>query len=405
VDVTEFLTRIASEHLDVTTNGADSGGYEGDELAALGASILSVTSRLAERFEEERQLTTLSEEITRGVYRDEVLDYVFESFRGIIPYDRIGCALLEDGDDVVRSQWARSDYSGTRLKVGFAAKIDRSSLQTILDTGEPRIINDTVAYLEDHPHSAATKLIVAEGIRSSLTCPLVAMGRPIGFLFFSSKQTACYKTLHQKTFMRVAAMVSIAVEKSVLYEELAALNRELTQARTLLEYQASHDSLTGVLRRGSILAELTSACERHSSDVGPDRTWLGVVMCDIDHFKKVNDTYGHPVGDAVLQSVTSTLAGKLRGSDAIGRYGGEEFLIVATTKHDSSELERLVEQLRATLEHNVILTDSGPLSVTASFGIAIAAPDEPAVADLMIERADRALYAAKNAGRNQVIVD
>lgn len=402
----QFLDRIEREHLGDSDApvGPELHHAEIDEIDDLGRSILSVTSRLASRYEQERQLIELSEEIVQGVYRDEVLDHIFESFRDVIPYDRIGCALLENQDQTVRSRWARADYPVIRIRAGFAAKIDQSSLQTIIETGQPRIINDTVAYLKAHPNSTATKLIVAEGIRSSLTCPLIAMGRPIGFLFFSSREPFCYETIHQETFTRVASMVSIAVEKAILYEELSQLNRELIQARTLLEHQATHDSLTGLLNHEAIFKQLDALVSRRDRTVEADRKSLGVMMLDIDYFKKVNDTYGHLVGDDVLKSVADTLSTHAQPPAFVGRYGGEEFLIVTESSGRPAEPVELAEQIRHGIENLVITGDRGSVSVTVSIGVATASPAEIETATRLIQRADNALYAAKSGGRNRCVI-
>ena len=95
-----------------------------------------------------------------------------------------------------------------------------SSLQWIIESGEPRIINDLAAYLVDHPNSRASRLIFEEGIRSSLTCPLVALGKPIGFIFFSSCKVETYQNVHSDVFKLIAGQLSVVIEKSHMYEQL-----------------------------------------------------------------------------------------------------------------------------------------------------------------------------------------
>jgi signal transduction histidine kinase len=99
-----------------------------------------------------------------------------------------------------------------------------SSLQAIIDTGRPRILNDLKAYLLEHPQSISTSLIVDEGMRSSLTCPLIAMGKPVGFMFFSSTESETYRNAHVEIFMQIAGQLSVIVEKSRLYQQLMELN-------------------------------------------------------------------------------------------------------------------------------------------------------------------------------------
>ncbi|MEI8082133.1 MAG: sensor domain-containing diguanylate cyclase, partial [Actinomycetes bacterium] len=325
----EYLDTFSRDHLDALPSDAPGATGPRDEVAVLGESIITVTSGFSARFARERQFAEVAREIAQGVYLDDVLDNIFQSFRPIIPYDRIGCALLERDGTVARSRWARTDGRTPALKVGFSAQMSDSSLQTIIDSGEPRIINDLVTYLHHHPDSMATKLIVKEGVRSSLTCPLIAMGRPVGFLFFSSNSPDQYDARHQETFLYLADLVSIAIDKSLLYETMSTLNKDLLQARAILEHQARHDSLTGLLNHSAIIDELMSRTDGEAIWPYSGKRTLGVLMLDIDHFKTVNDTFGHPVGDEVLRAVSNAIASQLRSSDRIGRYGGEEFLIVS----------------------------------------------------------------------------
>ena len=129
---------------------------------------------------------------------------VYDEFRGFIPYERIGFALVEDDGQTVRAVWNKSDLSRTYLKRGYSASLEGSSLQEIIDTGHPRIINDLEAYLENKPQSKSTRLIVKEGFRSSLTCPLIINGVPVGFIFFSGQQPNTYRGEHINTFSRIA---------------------------------------------------------------------------------------------------------------------------------------------------------------------------------------------------------
>lgn len=400
----KMIEEVEREHLDTKWVNPALSQDSRDEIAVLGESLTSLSTGLHARFEQERAIAEVSREITHGVYRDEVLDCTYDSFRPLIPYDRIGCALLERKDTILRAQWARIEYEQARLKVGYAAKMSGSSLQTIIETGKPRIINDLVEYLRLHPKSMATKLIVEEGVRSSLTCPLIARGRPIGFLFFSSTSANCYATVHQEVFLQMADLVSIAVEKSLIYEELSTLNRDLAQARTLLEYRATHDGLTGLLNHDAIIAEVVGRADEEPSWPYSQSRSLGVIMLDIDHFKVVNDTHGHPVGDQVLRSVSETLAAALRSSDFVGRYGGEEFLIVAEGYDEVGELRALAERLRFAIEQHLMVTDAGSIPITISVGLAVTIPDAREDAASLIRRADGALYEAKTTGRNRVAV-
>jgi diguanylate cyclase (GGDEF)-like protein len=321
-----------------------------DEVNALGVTIAELAARLAERFERERLLARVTEQIVQGMYLEEVLDFVYESFRPLIPYDRMGCALLERGGDWVRACWTRSDSPDAHLREGFSAPMEGSSLRDIIETGKPRIINDLRRYLRDHPQSVATSLIVAEGVRSSLTCPLIALGKPVGFLFFSSQRPQCYEALHQDVFLRLSGLVSAVVEKSRLYQELMQLNQELTAARDELRVQATHDALTGIWNRGALIETYGKSFDQALRQ----RSALSVVLVDIDWFKQVNDTYGHQAGDAVIKAVAECIEKVVRHGDYVGRYGGEEFMMVL---HDCNSVGAAssAERIRlAVREHPVV---------------------------------------------------
>lgn len=198
-----------------------------DDVGRLGASLLSLAHTLEKRYREIESIAGLTARINEGLLLDEVLEIVYADFRDFIPYDRIGLALLEQDSTVLRARWAKSEYGELRLGQGFAAPLAGSSLEPILRTGRPRILNDLVAYLESKPESTSTRLVVEEGIRSSLTCPLTANGVPVGFLFFSSRQPFAYATLHADTFERLAGQLSVIVEKARLITEIASRQAEV----------------------------------------------------------------------------------------------------------------------------------------------------------------------------------
>jgi len=212
--------QLAQGHYDIRAPVSD----QGDEIDRLAGSMDRLARAVHQRFEEMQRLAQLTEQINAGLLLDEVLDYVYEQFRAVIPYNRIGFSLLEDRNRVLRARWARSDAPRVYIKRGYSAPMAGSSLQCVLDTGEPRILNNLEHYLREHPASESTKLIVEEGMRSSLTCPLIAMKKPVGFMFFSSVQLGTYQNVHVEFFQRIVRQLSVILEKSRLYQELLELN-------------------------------------------------------------------------------------------------------------------------------------------------------------------------------------
>ncbi|MBN1201875.1 MAG: GAF domain-containing sensor histidine kinase [Anaerolineae bacterium] len=169
----------------------------------------------------QQQLAAIITHINTGLLLDEILDNVYDNFRDLIPYNRIGFSLLEDEGRSVRARWARTDRRDIKLDEGYSNELAGSSLEDIIRTGQPRILNDLEDYLRRKPDSESTQLIVAEGMRSSLTCPLIANGEPVGFMFFSSITPHIYESAHIDIFQRIAAELSVMVEKGRLVSELA----------------------------------------------------------------------------------------------------------------------------------------------------------------------------------------
>jgi two-component system, cell cycle response regulator len=174
------------------------------------------------------------------------------------------------------------------------------------------------------------------------------------------------------------------------------LESRLVEARESLRFKASHDSLTTIWNRGAIIEML----ERELSRARRDGSSVGILLADIDHFKRVNDTRGHLVGDEVLRAITGRLKSEVRSYDSVGRYGGEEFLILLPGC-DNPKLTTKAEQLVKVVERSSIGTSTGTVAVTISIG-GIASGDCPhAEVNKLLRAADTALYRAKIAGRNR----
>ncbi len=180
------------------------------------------------------------------------------------------------------------------------------------------------------------------------------------------------------------------------------LQNELITAREALRDQATFDATTGAYNRGAIIDLL----EREVSRSQRDCLSLSVVMCDLDHFKQVNDTFGHQIGDQVLVEATARLHKGVRHYDRVGRYGGEEFLLVLPGC-SAENAAFLTDRLRQSIAGQAVDTSQGPVAITCSFGVATyeGSPEAPPVdGETLIRVADEALYGAKGHGRNRVIL-
>jgi formate hydrogenlyase transcriptional activator len=176
----------------------------------------------------------LLEQINLGRTFEDLFNCIYERLQGIVPYHRIAVALLEESGDALRLVSCRSD-GPLALKLHYTAPLAGSTLAELLRTGQPRILNDLPAYLANKPSSVSTKLIVREGMRANLTLPLVAGGKPIGVVFFSSRQTDVYRPEHAHLLRRLAGHLAISVEKAQLLDALRQRNDELSEANRLKE--------------------------------------------------------------------------------------------------------------------------------------------------------------------------
>lgn len=183
-------------------------------------------------------------------------------------------------------------------------------------------------------------------------------------------------------------------------ERILQLEDSLVEAREDMRFKATHDALTHLLDRGAILNRLSAELEKSRSDLA----LCSVVLCDVDHFKSINDTHGHPVGDEVLRVVADRLKHSVRAEDGVGRYGGEEFLLVLAGCN-CNDLSARSEQIRNSVGALEIPTSVGPLRVSVSVGaVKVDARTRYHTSEHLLKEVDAALYRAKREGRNRVII-
>ncbi len=193
-------------------------------------------------------------------------------------------------------------------------------------------------------------------------------------------------------------------DKNELQARLRAGNRILTlqdsqmRAQEQLRFQATHDQLTGVLNRAAILETL----RRELECAARTKTATGLLMLDIDHFKAINDTYGHLTGDGVLKEVTQRIVKAVRGYDSVGRYGGEEFVIVLPGCN-REQIRLGAERVRSAVDNGSILMNDFSIPVTVSIGAAVKIHGLTSETE-MLAAADDALYRAKEIGRNRTVL-
>ena len=234
---------------------------------------------------------------------------------------------------------------------------------------------------------------------------------PVVTGYAQTEQSGNYYGLHWGVLVRMDHEDILAPISAVLWNVGAAAalvftpmlgvllwaTKSLRADRERLREQATHDPLTGLWNHSTILEALAAEFSRASRE----GVAVSVLMVDLDHFKRVNDTYGHAAGDQVLKETACRLRTAVRQYDLVGRVGGEEFLIVLP--HCTAQGAAVIgERIRACIGEAPIETSKGALQITGSIGVATWTPDDQAAPGALLQTADKALYRAKHGGRNRV---
>ena len=348
--------------------GADD--FDGEDAALLSAmanqAVVSVeNARLMEETEEALLELSAVYEIVQAQNREigleQMLSAIAEVVSSALPADRVAVGVFPGSEEELEHV----------VTGGPERAVDPTALMERLDEIVSSCPDETILEPGDDEHGP--RLIAPLRHRSKMVALLVAH-RCVGSNPFGPHELEMANVM--------GAQVAVAVANALLIEETQRL--------------ALTDSLTGINNRRHLF-ELGQRSFGAAKRYGRP---LSAVMFDIDHFKAVNDTYGHGVGDEVLVEVAARARRTVRDVDVLGRYGGEEF-VVLLPETDRERGKTAAERIRAAIGDKPIETAAGPLTVTVSAGIAEVAPDMNELVDL-IDCADQALYEAKNAGRDCV---
>jgi two-component system cell cycle response regulator len=219
-------------------------------------------------------------------------------------------------------------------------------------------------------------------IPSLLVLPLLHHGRPLGTLILGAKRRHAFGDTVRPTLEVLASHLAVSLSNARMVQKL--------------ETMATTDGLTGLFNKRAMLDQ-AAAKVAAASRFGRK---LSVLITDIDFFKKVNDTYGHDMGDVVIKGLADILKKQKRATDVVARFGGEEFIVLCE-QTDEAGAALLGERIREELEATVFNTPTGPLSVTCSVGISTF-PEAGSTWDELFKGADEALYVSKRTGRNRV---
>jgi hypothetical protein len=185
---------------------------------------------------------------------EAIVDFLFEATKPLCPCDRIALAFADETGRRVIAHYARATYEPLHLRKGYAEDLHGSSLDRIMAEGDIRLIDDLAAYLDAHPDSRSSRLLVAEGVRSSMTCPLRVEGRNVGLFFRSSRQPAAYDERTVRMHLAVAERLSQAVEKAYRIERLAAANRAYNEMLAFVTHELK-SPVASMMMDATVLAD------------------------------------------------------------------------------------------------------------------------------------------------------
>jgi diguanylate cyclase (GGDEF)-like protein len=344
-------------------------------LLSLALAKFQAVEQAERRAEESETLRRAGAAISETLDLHEATTRLLEQL-AFIPHDSASVQLLSDGElEIIAAEGWREPSKVIGLR--FPVPGDNPNTR-VLQTRKPYLLNEadeSFPTFRRPPH---------DHIHSWLGVPLLVHGRAIGLLAIDSKESHHFTPDDIELVMAFAGQVAVAIENARLFDEVQQL--------------AITDSLTGLHNRRHFLYLAQTEFERARRY----KRHLSAMVFDIDHFKTVNDTYGHPIGDKVLRAIADLCREQLREADPIGRYGGEEFVAIIVEANGGTAFS-VGERLRASVEKIVIPSADGDVRVTVSVGIAEQDEGTPNL-ETLIARADQAMYVSKHKGRNRVSV-
>lgn len=305
-----------------------------------------------------------------------VLDRVLTNLQSVIRYDSV-CLFLYNEEKTRLAAVASRGFSSPE-KVSGLEIVTNPLTRKVEDTRRVLILQDA------HSDPRFDRVGDADHVYGWMGVPLIWHDQMIGLLTIDSREIGAYSEKDADLAQAFANQAAIAIQNSRLYEKS--------------ERMAVTDPLTGLFNR----RHLFELAQNEFSRFQRYGSLLTVVMMDIDHFNRVNNTYGHIVGDIVLREVAGRLRACIRQVDIIGRYGGEEFMVVLTETQPLTSIE-VAERLRHAVSDEPVRANGHSVPVTLSIGVATVSADCLEL-DAVINRADKALYQAKDNGRNCVFV-
>lgn len=356
--------------------------FQADEISICeqAASLIALAMEKFQVMEDARRRANTSEilrkaslAIAEKLEMDHAVSHILDQLRQVVPYDSASVQLLEGNELVIiggRGWKNLQDVVGMR----FPVPSDNPNT-VVIESGKPYHLPEAWTVYKafrEPPH---------DHIRSWLGVPLIAQDKVIGLLAIDSSNPNRFKEQDVHAAAEFANQVAVALENARIFEET--------------QVQAITDVLTGVYNRRGLFQVGEFEFRRARRILRP----FSAMIFDIDHFKRINDHHGHAIGDQVLQKLAERCRQNSRAIDLMGRYGGEEFVILLPETNIEAA-KAIAERQRKSIMDAPFQTDVGALRITISIGVAEAGRKD--TLNTLIEKADTALYKAKSAGRNRV---
>jgi diguanylate cyclase (GGDEF)-like protein len=358
---------------------------EADETLLQGAASQMLRALQSERvfaaverskYEHERFFAALAQ-LNRALGVEAVCGRTFEAARELAEFDFAALSVI----DPATKRHVVLQAVGEVPKGLPGTNVDRAGLASMVIKNKHFL--PAGGELRDKDAFVYSKKLRLNGMESLLVLPLICADEAIGSFTVAAKRPRAFGKDKREMLAVIANHVAVSLANAQMYARM--------------ETMATTDGLTGLVNHRTFQERLSEMLSRAERAQGKH----ALVLTDIDHFKKVNDTYGHPVGDQVLKGVAQVVRDCVRKVDLAARYGGEEFaLVLESTDRDGAKL--LAERIRTEVQKQVFSSEKGNFSVTLSLGIAVY-PEDGADKPILIHNADQALYHAKHGGRNRAV--
>lgn len=356
------------------------------ELLEVITQRISVTIQQAERFasaqrraERAELLLEMGVALAASLDPDAVAEAVLDQIARLVPYEGAALLTITTGGKLQLFD-GRGPFAVNSDLFDGIEPAEYSLTKTMTETGKPFLISDVPAHFgDDAPASFAW-------LGSLIVVPLRVEGQLIGAIMVGGETPARYTPDDAAVVADLARQAAVALKNAQVHNAVA--------------HAAQTDALTGLFNRGALMERLEREIDRARRYGRP----LAVIFFDLDHFKGINDTYGHQFGDRVLRELARIATRTVRSIDLVGRYGGEEFVAVLP-ETDGAQALIVAERLRMNVaQRHYDLPNGETARATISAGIAVF-PDNAPTMDALLRVADTALYAAKAGGRNRVVYD